>query len=147
MQDAAQFTLGLFGDTALGWTLDAPKPTHTVSPADAVNDDTDDDDDPTPPSGAVADAATNFRLDGERSLARSWPARARDNFFAIRLSKELEATGRPPTPDDQEKLLRFVGFGATDLAQNCFPLPGATGFRAGWPCRNLRAKSADLENA
>jgi N12 class adenine-specific DNA methylase/adenine-specific DNA methylase len=132
MQDAAQFTLGLFGDTALGWSLDAPKPTHAVSPSGAVNDDADDDDEPTPPSGAVVAAAANFRLDGARSLARGWPARARDNVAAIRLSKELEAAGRAPTPDEQEKLLRFVGFGATDLAQNCFPLPGATGFREGW---------------
>ncbi len=28
--------------------------------------------------------------------------------------------------------MRFVGFGATELAQNCFPLPGATEFRPGW---------------
>ena len=29
-------------------------------------------------------------------------------------------------------MLRFIGFGATELAQNCFPLPGAEGFRDGW---------------
>jgi len=71
-------------------------------------------------------------LDSGRALARGWPARARDNIAAIRLSKELETTGRTPTPDEQEALLRFVGFGATELAQNAFPLPGATGFRPGW---------------
>ncbi len=36
------------------------------------------------------------------------------------------------TPEQQAQLLRFIGFGATDLAQNCFPLPGADGFRPGW---------------
>ena len=40
--------------------------------------------------------------------------------------------GRAPTHEEQAQLLRFVGFGATELAQNCFPLPGATGYRDGW---------------
>jgi N12 class adenine-specific DNA methylase/adenine-specific DNA methylase len=137
MQDAAQFSLGLFQETALGWTLDTPPgtPARVTVPITASDDDDgnrEDADDAPPPSGSVAAPARNFHLAGERSLARGWPARARDNVFAIRLSKELEATGRSPTPDEQEKLLRFVGFGATDLAQNCFPLPGADGFRQGW---------------
>ena len=37
---------------------------------------------------------TNFHLDTDRALARGWPARARDNIAAIRLSKELEVSGR-----------------------------------------------------
>ena len=75
---------------------------------------------------------SNYILDGDRALARGWAARARDNIAAIRLSKEIEAAGRAPTSEEQAKLLRFVGFGATELAQNCFPLPGATGYRDGW---------------
>ena len=69
---------------------------------------------------------SNYVLDGDRALARGWVARARDNIAAIRLSKEIEAAGRAPTREEQAQLLRFVGFGATELAQNCFPLPGAT---------------------
>jgi N12 class adenine-specific DNA methylase/adenine-specific DNA methylase len=132
MQDAAQYTLGLFEGTALGWTLDAPRVTQAVVPATVGDDDGDETDAAPASAGSTAAAASNYHLDGDRPLARGWPARARDNIAAIRLSKELEATGRAPTPDEQERLLRFVGFGATDLAQNCFPLPGATGFREGW---------------
>jgi adenine-specific DNA methylase len=142
MQDAAQFSLGLFEGTALGWTLDAPRTTQAVIPA-SLDDDDDDEGDAAPaPTASASRPASNFYLDGERSLARGWAARARDNIAAIRLSKELEATGRAPTPEEQEQLLRFVGFGATDLAQNCFPLPGASGFRAGW--EEIGQEIADL---
>ena len=72
-------------------------------------------------------ARPNFYLDGDRGLARGWPSRARDNVAAIRLSKELEATGRTPTAEEQAQLMRFIGFGATELAQNSFPLPGEPG--------------------
>ena len=44
----------------------------------------------------VRAAATTF-CNADRELARGWPARARDNIAAIRLSKELEAAGRAPT--------------------------------------------------
>ena len=84
-------------------------------------------------SGAApAESGANFCLDADRELAHGWPARAHDNIAAIRLSKELESTGRAPTPAEQARLIRFIGFGATELAQNCFPLPGKTEFRAGW---------------
>jgi len=75
---------------------------------------------------------SNFVLAGDRQLARGWPARARDNVAVIALSKALEESGRAPTSDEQEQLLRFIGFGATELAQNCFPLPGTADFRPGW---------------
>ena len=74
---------------------------------------------------------SNFHLDGDRALARGWPARARDNIAAISLSKALEQSGRAPTPDEQAQLLRFIGFGATELAQNCFRRPGEDGIPAG----------------
>ena len=44
----------------------------------------------------------------------------------------LEQTGRAPTPDEQAHLLRFVGFGASELAQNCFRRPGEDAFRPEW---------------
>ena len=75
---------------------------------------------------------SNFHLDADRNLARGWPARARDNIAAITLSKELEGSGRTPTSDEQDQLLRFIGFGATELAQNCFRRPGETEFRPDW---------------
>jgi hypothetical protein len=119
MPDAAQYTLGLFDSSALGWTV--PVPTAVPVSADA-------DDEPHAPAALTPpEKGVNFALTGDRQLARGWPARARDNIAAIRLSRELEDAGRAPTAAEQEQLMRFIGFGATDLAQNAFPLPGETG--------------------
>ena len=74
----------------------------------------------------------NFALTGDRDLARGWVARARDNIAAIQLATELESSGQAPSADEQRRLLRFTGFGATDLAQNCFRRPGAGDFQPGW---------------
>ena len=142
MPDAAQNTLGLFDSTALGWIVDTPRAepeplaaTSGEPDAESVRHGT------APPV-----RGRNFYLEGDRGLARGWTARARDNLAAIRLSKELEESGRAPTAEEQARLLRFVGFGATDLAQNCFPLPGSSDFRPGWepigrisPRRSVRA--------
>ena len=87
MPDAAQYTLdtlGLFDSTALGWTLDTPK----AAAAEPLHHD-DTDAVPVSPSAATTVPGTNFYLDSDRALARGWPARARDNIAAIRLSKEL----------------------------------------------------------
>ena len=136
MPDTAHDTLGLFDNTALGWTVETPRaeaqpatPTSAEPDAERAREET------APPV-----LGKNFYLESDRSLAHSWTARARDNIAAIRLSKELEAcpgpgsgeSGRAPTAEEQARLLRFTGFGATELAQNCFPLPGASDFRAGW---------------
>ena len=127
MPDAAQYTFGLFDSSALGWTV----PTPTVTPT--VSADTEAEDEPhTPAALTPQERGVNFALAGDRQLARGWPARARDNIAAIRLSKELEDAGRAPTAAEQGRLLRFIGFGATDMAQNAFPLPGETGLRPGW---------------
>jgi len=126
MPDASQFTLGLFDSTAIGWTVSTPKAvTETGLPAPEA------DETENQPAAvrAMVSRGTNLYLDSDRALARGWLARARDNITAIRLSKEIEAAGRAPTAEEQAQMLRFVGFGATELAQNCFPLPGATDFR------------------
>ena len=73
MPDAAQYTLGLFDSTALGWTLDTPKATATVAPLH--HDDTDAV--PVSPSAATTATRSNFYLDSDRALARGWPARRR----------------------------------------------------------------------
>jgi N12 class adenine-specific DNA methylase/predicted RNA methylase len=146
MPDASQFTLGLFDSTAIGWTVATPKaePQPDLPEPDA--------DGPVTQPTAVQPTVplgTNLYLDSDRALARGWPARARDNIAAIRLSKEIEAAGRVPTAEEQALMLRFVGFGATELAQNCFPLPGATDFRKGWEQigRELMALASPAEYA
>ncbi|MEA2727312.1 MAG: hypothetical protein QOF70_1787 [Acetobacteraceae bacterium] len=105
MPDAAQYTLGLFDSTALGWTVAPPAIAPTSPEPDA-------DDEPQAPAAPTPqEKGVNFALSGDRHLPRGWPARARDNIAAIRLSRALEDAGRAPTPAEQEQLIRFIGFG------------------------------------
>jgi len=119
----SQLTLSLFDTTALsgGLTLGA-----TASPRfreDIV-------DVPPAPIPERIPART-YRLDGERSLAKGWKARAADNVAAIRLLREIEIEDRHATADEQDRLIRFVGFGASDLANVLFRRTGEA-LRAGW---------------
>ncbi|ODT14579.1 MAG: lactate dehydrogenase [Kaistia sp. SCN 65-12] len=85
-----------------------------------------------PRRAAKTEAGANFVLDSDRGLARGWKSRARDNLDAIRLAAEIEAEDRPATPEEQALLIRFTGFGASELANAVFRRPGEAGFRAGW---------------
>ncbi len=97
MPDAAQYTLGLFDTTAIGWTVDLP--TSTSAPASPPEHD---EPDATDPIGhdQPQPRGINVYLDGGRQLARGWAARARDNIAAIRLSKKLADSGRAPTREE-----------------------------------------------
>ncbi len=147
------FTLDLFGNTALssGFGL------GVTAFAGGLTVETDDDDGPDPatppPAAPVAAAAVsvssarrtrgaNFYLAGDRALAKGWKDRARDNIAAIRLVAAIEAEERPATPEEQEQLIRFTGFGASELANSVFRRPGETEFRKGW-----EAIGSDLEDA
>jgi adenine-specific DNA methylase len=74
----------------------------------------------------------NFHLDGDRGLAKSWRDRARENIAAIRLAAAVAAERRPPTAEEQARLIRFTGFGASELANGVFRRPGEAAFRKGW---------------
>ncbi|MCW8060505.1 DEAD/DEAH box helicase family protein [Agrobacterium tumefaciens] len=136
------FTLDMFGTSSLSSGLGLGV---TAFGSDfAANDD----DDPTPPSPAPiapaqcsirADVSSdrsrrgrNFHLETERGLARGWKERARDNVATIRLAAEIEAEERPATPEEQAQLIRFTGFGASNLANGVFRRPGEVEFREGW---------------
>ena len=140
MPESHQLTLDLFDSTALasGWTLDLPRAvTRTDEPVDVPTD-------RTASEASITEAATdasapatrrighNYYLAGDRDLARGWLERARDNIAAIQLAARIEREGRPATPAEQAQLIKFVGFGASDLANGCFRRPGDSGFRAGW---------------
>ncbi len=126
--DTSGFTHSLFDNTTLCWTQHTP-----AIAADAYDDaNTEADDDTPSPAADPAPRGGNFQLAADRGLAPGWPARARDNIAAITLSKTLERSGRAPTPEEQARLLRFIGFGATELAQSCFRRPGEEDFRPGW---------------
>ena len=127
----SQLTLSLFDTTALsgGLTLDAVgSGLRYREPA------TEDADDAPPASLAPEPArvpARNWRPSGERALARGWRARAADNLAAIRLADVLTREDRHATAEEQEVLSRFVGFGASELANTLFRRPGEA-FRPGW---------------
>jgi N12 class adenine-specific DNA methylase len=130
MPDAAQYTLGLFDSTAIGWTVEIPRSSNPIPAAAMPARDAADQIPTTPVHRPVL--GTNYALAGNRPLARGWAARSRDNIRAITLSKKIEESGRAPTGEEQGELLLYIAFGASELAQNCFPLPGAAGFRDGW---------------
>lgn len=75
---------------------------------------------------------SNFHLSGSRDLANGWKARARDNLDAIALAAAIAAEDRPATAQEQARLIRFTGFGASNLANAIFTRPGEEGFRKGW---------------
>ncbi|QEO18805.1 class I SAM-dependent methyltransferase [Acetobacter vaccinii] len=74
---------------------------------------------------------TDFHLSGPRGLATTWKDRARDNIAAMALLRVIEAEERNATPDEQTVLSRYLGFGASALANSLFPRAGET-YRAGW---------------
>ena len=84
----------------------------------------------------------NFYLAGERGLAKGWQQRARDSIAAVRVAAQIAAEQRAATIEEQRQLIRFTGFGATELANGVFRRPGETEFAKGWD-----AIGADLQDA
>ncbi|MGR7993566.1 Eco57I restriction-modification methylase domain-containing protein [Xanthobacter sp. ZOL 2024] len=135
------FTLDMFGSTSLSSGL------GLGVTAFADDFDPDDDPDPTTPAPAIAVAGlaqpqnakvqhpgrgVNFHLAGRRALAKGWRKRARDSIAAIRLAAEIEAEDRSATAEEQKRLIRFTGFGASELANGVFRKPRAVEFSKGW---------------
>ncbi len=128
----------------------------TAFAADPGGDDDHDDDPPPSPSTPATPLVTsarpagagsrkhgdNFYLSGERGLAKGWKQRARDSIAAVRLAARIEAEQRPATVEEQRQLIRFTGFGASELANGVFRRPGETEFAQGWD-----EIGADLQDA
>ncbi len=142
------FTLDLFGSSALSSGLGLGVTAFSSIFGDEPdNDNEPDPDNPSPSAPALpaptatitspapskpAERGSNFRLETVRGLAKSWKDRARDNIVAIRLAAEIAADVRPASIEEQERLIRFIGFGASDLANGVFRRPGEVEFRGGW---------------
>ena len=117
------FTLDLFGATALSGGLDF-NATAAVGGAAFVADDSEVITLLSATSGSTVPQLSspnvsrgeNFRLVGDRRLAASYKDRARDNIAAIQLAAEIERENRSATEAEQRKLIRFIGFGASELA-------------------------------
>lgn len=154
------FTLDLFGNTALSSGLGLGV-TAFAGGCTAESDD-DDDPDPSTPAPALPVAAAahstsstrrakgeNFSLAGDRALAKGWKDRACDNIAAIRLAAAIEADDRSATVEEQEELIRFTGFGASELANFVFRRPGEAAFRKGWEAigEDLQDAVGDLDHA
>ena len=127
---APQLTLSLFDSTALSGGLTLDGPIGGLRYREPDTDDTDPAAIPQTPEPARI-PAHNWRLSGDRALAQGWKARAIDNLAAIRLAQAISRDDRNATPEEQEVLCRFTGFGASDLANSLFRRPGEP-FRPGW---------------
>lgn len=154
------FTLDLFNNTALSSGLGLGITAFAASSND--NPDHDDDPPPSAPASTMPVASRqlaasspgrapgeNFHLAGERTLAKGWKDRARDNIAAIRLAAAIEAEQRPATIEEQQQLIRFTGFGASELANFVFRRPGEAEFRKGWETIGAELEDAvgDLDHA
>lgn len=139
MSNDDPFTLDLFGNTALAFGLGLGV---TAFPSSLEIGSDEDERSPTSPAPQRAVAAAgrspaplrgeNFYLADRRGLAKSWRERARDNLAAICLASEIEQAQRPATTIEQAALIKFIGFGASDLANGVFRRPGEQTFtRAG----------------
>jgi len=131
------FTLDLFGNTSLASGLGLgvsafPTPIEVDDNDHARSSPTPDRRSVVSPSTPAPTQGKNFHLIGNRGLAKSWRDRARDNLAAIRLAAAIEAEGRQATSDEQAHLIRFTGFGASELANGVFRRPGEDAFRKGW---------------
>jgi N12 class adenine-specific DNA methylase len=138
--------MSLFGDQLSLFSSSALN-----GPADLFWGELDGEDSPLPAPTAPAPLVipqTDFRLSGERGLAASWKDRARDNIAAITLLGTLEAEDRNATPAEQAVLSRFIGFGASDLANSLFPRNGEP-YRPGWESlgKALEAACSETERA
>lgn len=58
--------------------------------------------------------------DTDLTYEGSWLVKARQNVEALELLKQLEKDGRQATNDEQAKLAKFIGWGASDLANSLF---------------------------
>ncbi|MCU0732860.1 MAG: hypothetical protein MUE84_14905, partial [Hyphomonas sp.] len=134
------FTFDMFGGSALSSGLGLGVTAFGGFSTDPANDD---DPDPTPPASAPALPVTaapvrragfraNFYLDGDRALGAAWKDRARANVAAILIADAIVKQDRPATCEEQTQLIRFTGFGASELANGMFRRPGEVDFRQGW---------------
>jgi N12 class adenine-specific DNA methylase/adenine-specific DNA methylase len=143
MSDHDPFTLDMFGSSALSSGLGLGVTAFAESPKAEPGES-----EPAPvanlsgspareesakrPAAEEPERGSNFHLSGSRSLAKGWKARARANLDAISFAAAIAGEDRPATSEEQARLIRFTGFGASDLANTIFTRPGEEGFRKGW---------------
>ncbi len=135
------FTLDMFGSSALSSGLGLGVTAFGGIDL-AANDDNPDPTPSTPAPAAASPVAArppvrnglrqNYYLQGDRGLGSSWKDRARANVAAILVADSIAKQERPATFKEQAQLIRFTGFGASELANGMFRRPGEVDFRDGW---------------
>ena len=69
-------------------------------------------------------SAPDFRpAAGDLTRTGSWHATATRNVDLIDLALAIEKEGRPATAEEQAKLAKYVGFGASEIRNALFPVP------------------------
>ena len=64
----------------------------------------------------------NYRITAEDKIGQSgWRQKALDNLAAVKIVKAIEKDNRPATPEEKKKLVKWVGWGASELANGMFP--------------------------
>ena len=67
--------------------------------------------------------ASDFRPEpGGLTREGNWFDAARRNLDLIDLARKIEAEDRQATPDEQAQLSKYVGFGASEIRNNLFPV-------------------------
>ena len=146
-------TLDMFGSSALSSGLGLGVTAFGGFDSVAANDD---DPDPTPPAPAPAlptapapkrasGQRQNYVLSEDRGLGLSWKDRARANVAAILVADGIAKQERPATAKEQAQLIRFTGFGASELANGMFRRPGEVDFRNGWDALGSSLETAVSE--
>ena len=71
---------------------------------------------------ASSSSPQNYRITEADRLGKGGAKqKARDNIKAIRILKQLSQESRPATTDEQAQLVKYVGWGASELANGVFP--------------------------
>jgi N12 class adenine-specific DNA methylase/adenine-specific DNA methylase len=157
------FALDMFGSSALSSGLGLGVTAFSGYSGMPANDD---DPDPKPPSPSPASPAparaigtqprpavsqsgqsANFYLDDgeDRGLAATWKDRAKANVAAILTANEIERQNLTVTRKQQTRLIRFTGFGGSELANGMFRRPGDVAFQKGWEDLGISLETAVSE--
>jgi N12 class adenine-specific DNA methylase len=92
-------------------------------------------------------AGENYRIEpADLTYEGSWKTKAAANVEAIRIAKAIAQEGRAATPEEQKKLVRFIGWGASEIANGIFPDKYGD-YKPGWQQlgEQLRALLTDEE--
>jgi N12 class adenine-specific DNA methylase/predicted RNA methylase len=91
---------------------------------------------------------SNYRITDQDNVGKGgWKKKGQDNVEAIRTLKKVLSENRPATAEEKAKLVKYVGWGASELANNIFPkrkyAPGGyvDSYREGWEDLGKELKS------